>query len=155
MLTLIFFSLLAILSFGGAVFLLGRRIVSVRFLNADEQKSKMTASPLFFDFVREDVIRPFEEFVASVARPAMLKLGEKFLRRFRILVLKVEALLHRLSDYFHGKRIAIKNGNGLSIQAENSKNAEFWGEMREFKNRLQNGESNKPEDNSKNNNLPG
>ena len=77
------------------------------------------------------------------------------MRRFRILVLKVEALLHRLSDYFHGKRIAIKNGNGLSIQADNSKNAEFWGEMREFKNRLQNGESNKPEDNSKNNNLPG
>src|SRR3989338_1188995 len=110
MTTLIIFSLLAVLSLGGTVFLVGRRIFSLRFLKPDEQKAKTEFPPPFFDFMREDVIGPFEGFVASTARPAMLKLGEKFLRRFRLLVLRVEAMLHRLSDYFHGKRIAIKNG---------------------------------------------
>ena len=119
--------------------------MALRLLNADDQKARMASLPLFFDFAREDIIKPFEEFVAGTVRPAMFKVGEKFLRRFRILILKAEAFLQRLSDYFHGKRIAIKNGNGNGNgpHAQAGKNSEFWNEMREVKNGPQNGEKNK------------
>ena len=152
MFTFIFFASLAALSAVGALLLVGWQILSLRSLSENEQKSKADVLPPFFDFVREDVVRPFEEFVAGTVRPAMFKIGEKFLRRFRLLVLRAEAVLHRLSDYFHGKRIAIKNGNGASSQSGNggSKNSEFWGEMREFKNGPQNNpDNNKTKDSEK------
>ena len=146
MFTFIFFASLAALSAVGVLLLVGWQILSLRSLSENEQKSKADVLPPFFDFVREDVVRPFEEFVAGTVRPAMFKIGEKFLRRFRLLVLKAEAMLHRLSDYFHGKRIAIKNGNenGASAQVgggnqfdkAQGKSAEFWNEMHDAKNSL-------------------
>src|SRR3989338_10912107 len=152
MFALIFFTSLAALGFIGALLIVGRRVLVSRFTPEGEEKLKIEGLPPFFDFMRHGVVRPFEEFVANTVRPAMFKIGEKFLRRFRLLVLRAEALLHRLSDYFHGKRIAIKNGNGASSQSGNggSKNSEFWGEMREFKNGPQNNpDNNKTKDSEK------
>ena len=151
MFALIFFTSLAALGFIGALLIVGRRVLVSRFTPEGEEKLKIEGLPPFFDFMRHGVVRPFEEFVANTVRPAMFKIGEKFLRRFRLLVLRAEAFLHRLSDYFHGKRIAIKkNGNGNG----NGKNSGFWNEMSEAQNGLQNGENNKKENKGRNNNLP-
>lgn len=142
---LIVFIVLAVLGFAGAVFLVARHIASNRFLGEDERKAKIAALPMFFDFIREDVIAPFDEFSSGVIQPHFLKLSEKSLRRFRILVLRMESILHRMSDHFRGRRIAIKNdkdaaraenGNGNSNGV--SKNSDFWNEMHEAKNDHQN-----------------
>lgn len=144
--------------------------MSLRFLAAEEREAIIKNQPPFFDFVRKDVVQPFEGFIASVVRPALFKVGEKILRRSRLITLKTETLLHRLSDYFHGRRVAIKNGNGphaqqsngevngnnLSVNESNgngngngnSKNAEFWNEMREAKNGLKNGGDGREKDDS-------
>ncbi len=145
MFVLIFFASLAVLGFIGALLIVGRQVLVSRFIPEGEEKLKIEGLPPFFDFMRHGVIRPFEEFVASSVRPAMFKIGEKFLCRFRLLVLRAEVFLHRLSDYFHGKRIAIKNGNGNGNGG--SKNSEFWNEMNEAKNGLKNGLQNNEENN--------
>lgn len=147
-----------VVSLVGIFFLVGRKLMSLRFLSADQQKIRMSGLPLFFDFVREDVIGPFEEFTAVVVQPATLKICEKFLRRFRLLVLKIETILHRLSDYFHGKRLAIKNGNGNGngggspFDKAQGKNSDFWNEMREVKNGSQNSAESKKENKDESNN---
>ena len=123
--------------------MIGRRLYANRSLTAKEQQEKISALPIFFDFIREDFFNPLEELTANSLRPALFKVGEKFLRRFRILVLKTENLLHRLSDYFRGRRIAIKNGNG------NGKNGHFWNEMQKTKEEFAKNNSQNKE------NLPG
>lgn len=131
--TLIFFAVLSVLGFLGVAFLAGRKIASGRTLSQEEKRAKVAELPAFFDFVREDFFNPLEEFVANSLRPALFKSGEKFLRRFRIFVLKAENVLHRLSNYFRGRRIAIKNG----------KNSDFWNEMHEAKNGFKNSDNEK------------
>ena len=133
--TFIIFAFLAALSLGAMSFIVGRKIMTLRFLSPEERRNKMSVLPLFFDFVHRDVILPSEAFVASVIQPALLKIGEKFLRRFRLLILKTEAFLQRLSNYFRGKRIAIKNsnGNGNGNANGNGKNGHFWNELQKTK----------------------
>lgn len=128
--------------FAGLLITVFRRIYSIRPLSFEEQKQKLENLPPFFDFLRQNIGRPFADFSQKQIQPAILKLGEKFLRRFRLLMLKIETGLHRLSDYFRGKRIAIKNGTS----AGNGKNSEFWDEMHKTKNGLQNGESEKSDE---------
>ncbi|MBI2507266.1 MAG: hypothetical protein HYW09_01485 [Candidatus Niyogibacteria bacterium] len=137
---LIIFIVFAVLGISGIVFLVARRVVSNRLLSEDERKAKIAALPMFFDFIREDVLNPLDEFSSGVIQPQLFKLSEKSLRRFRILVLRMESILHRMSDHFRGRRIAIKNGstpahNGSAI----TKNSDFWNEMHEAKNGLKNG----------------
>ncbi|MEK7599050.1 MAG: hypothetical protein AAB474_01165 [Patescibacteria group bacterium] len=136
-----YFLILFLGGFAGLLIMVSRRIYIIRSLNFEEQKQKMETLPSFFDFLRQNIGRPLGDFSQKQIHPALLKLGEKFLRRFRLLVLKIETGLHRLSDYFRGKRIAIKNGES----GGNGKNSEFWDEMHKTKNGLQNGGSEKTE----------
>lgn len=131
MTTLSYFIILIALGIGGLVVLVGRYVPSLRTLNTQRQRKALEKLPPFFDFIEKYILRPLVEFTGSVVQPASLKLLEKALRRFRIVVLRVEKMLHRLSDYFRGRRIAIKNGNG-----NKGKNSEFWSEVNKFKDEL-------------------
>ncbi len=141
----IFYLVLFLAGFLGAGFLLGRRLFALKSLTREEKKNELSGSPVFFDFLREMVYEPSLEFWANTAKPALLRAGEKTTRRSRILTLKVESSLHRLSENLRGKRIAIENGetangNGSASAGEaqtgNGKNAEFWNEINEFKKEL-------------------
>lgn len=126
-----------ILFFGGLIgsaVIIGRKIFAFRLLSAEEKKEKLESLPPFFDFLHQYVERPAGRFINEQIHPFILKLGEKFIRRFRLVVLKAETGLKRLSDYFHGRRQALKNGNGNSLDKAQGKNSEFWQAMNEAKN---------------------
>jgi hypothetical protein len=138
-----YFLILFFGGFAGSLIMILRRIYSIRSASFEEQKQRLETLPSFFNFLHQNVGQPLTDFSKTQLHPAFFKLGEKFLRRFRLIVLKVENGLHRLSDYFRGKRIAIKNENSNG----NGKNSEFWDEMHKTKNGLSNNhqEDKKPE----------
>lgn len=132
----------------GAAYLVGRKFFAVKSLGSEEKNQKLADLPPFFDFLQSLVYEPCLEFWNTVAHPAILKAGEKTTKRSRLVTLKIESALHRLSENFRGRRIAIKNGNGSDgngngngkpFDTAQGKNAEFWNEINEFKKELQNG----------------
>lgn len=136
----IFYFILFLAGLLGAAYLVGRKFFSAKALGGEEKNRKLTELPLFFDFLQSLVYEPCLEFWNTVAHPAILKAGEKTTKRSRIVTLKIESFLHRLSENFRGRRIAIKNGNGANGNG-NGKNAEFWNEINKFKEESKNGEN--------------
>ncbi|MCH7883195.1 hypothetical protein IIA95_02165 [Patescibacteria group bacterium] len=144
-----YFFILFFLGLVGLTGLFARHFSRVRTFDREEQKRQLEYLPPFFDFLYVSLFRPFVEFFNTVIHPKLLGLGEEGLRQFRMLVLRVENILHRLSDYFRGRRIAIENGNGNRkslgpdviknpgankiLGATQSKNSEFWNEVRKFR----------------------
>jgi len=146
MILFIFYLALFLAGTIGAAFLVARRFIAVKSLSAEEKENELAGLPLFFDFLREMVYEPSLEFWAGTVKPALLRAGEKTTRRSRLLTLKAERTLHRLSENLRGKRIAIENGETTN---GNGKNAEFWNEINEFKKELQNGNGNGKEKKTK------
>lgn len=138
-----YYAILFFLGLAGWAVLFGRHLPSLKSMQVEDQRKWLGDLPPFFSFLfrflNRAVRQPFSQLWSETFHPALLSAGEKLLRRFRILVLKVEGILQRLSDYFRGRRIAIKNGsgnNGKPFDKARGRNSEFWNEVSKFRDEL-------------------
>ena len=73
-------------------------------------KHKEEVSKFHFAVFMEELVEQFRQWWYSEAHPYFLKLLERFLRKTRILVLKIESFLFRKARAVRG--ISERNGNG-------------------------------------------
>lgn len=108
---MIFFLILLLVSIGGLALLSVKRFLILKTVSKEEILSRYnSAKPFwneFHDLFVVHVIRVHQEKV----RPTVYKEIEKLTHRFRIIVLRIECLLLRFSEYIRGKRVMSSNGH--------------------------------------------
>ncbi len=109
---MIIFIVLSAVALVSLAVLFSRRYMSVKNFSHGELLSRFNeTAPFWSDFYALFVV-PVERVYQEKIRSATYKEIEKLARRFRIIVLRVECLLLRFSEYVKGKRTMQNNGNG-------------------------------------------
>ncbi|MBI5045496.1 MAG: hypothetical protein HZC14_00565 [Candidatus Niyogibacteria bacterium] len=131
---MIFFSILAVLSFVGVVAIILRNLSLVRSLTEEELARAMAERFSVREELLSRLLVPACDRAHDYCVPKFYAFSEKTLRRFRILVLKTENKLQKVADYLKGKR----NLNGDSGNGS-VKNSDYWREINEHQNNVKNG----------------
>lgn len=122
----IYLILIAISSVGIST-IVYRHLPRVRAFSGDEFEQNFSASTAAHDEFLERVIVPACRRAQDFCVPRFFAISEKTARRGRILTLKIETRLHKITNYLQGRReLASPNGNG--------KNVEYWTNVADSKN---------------------
>ena len=121
---MIFFLILLVISVVALIALLAPSFLSIKDLRKEEMQVGVNSEkPFWVDFHNlfvVPVIRVHQENV----RPTTYKEIEKMARRFRIIVLRIECLLLRFSEYIRGKR----------VMSSNDHKSHYWEQLNNCKN---------------------
>ncbi|MEK7121951.1 MAG: hypothetical protein AAB807_00035 [Patescibacteria group bacterium] len=124
-----FFSILIIVSFLGVLTTILRYWPNVRSLAPTEISSSLAKSRPFFDEFIFGFLIPAFRRVQENSAPVFYATSEKTVRRSRLLILKIESRLQKITDHLKGKRI-------LNSQNGNSRNYGYWQEINKHQNGL-------------------
>lgn len=108
---MIFFLIIFLVSCGVLFALLMRDLPRLRTLSKEEFFSRYNSAKPFWQDFHDLFVVPTIRFHQEKARPAAYKEIEKLARRFRIIILRVECLLLKFSEYIRGKRVMSSNGH--------------------------------------------
>ena len=108
---MIFFLILLAISVSVLIALLAPSFLRIKGLKKEEIQAGLNSTkPFWFDF-HNLFVAPAVRVHRENVRPTTYKEIEKMARRFRIIVLRVECLLLRFSEYIRGKRVMSSNGH--------------------------------------------
>ncbi len=108
---MIFFLILLAISIVSLVALLAPSFLRIKELRKEEiQINVNSVKPFWLDFHNLFVV-PVVRVHQENVRPTTYKEIEKMTRRFRIIILKIECLLMRFTEYIRGKRTIAANGH--------------------------------------------
>lgn len=139
-----FFSTLIVISFLGVLTTVLRYWPVVRSLPPAEISLSLAKSRSFIDEFIFGLLVPAFRRVQEKSAPVIYVASEKTVRRSRLLILKIESRLQKITDHLKGKRILNgRNGN-------NGRNYEYWREI----NKHQNGLKENAEEERKNLEMP-
>ncbi|MBI2628010.1 MAG: hypothetical protein HYW71_01070 [Candidatus Niyogibacteria bacterium] len=125
-----FFLILIIVSFFGILTTIFRHWPRVRSLPPEEISSVLAGSRSFLDGFIFGFLIPSFRRVQSSCVPIFYVTSEKTVRRSRLLILKIESRLQKITDHLKGRRI-------LNVQNKNNgRNYEYWQEINEHQNGL-------------------
>ncbi len=108
---MIFFLILFLISCGALAMFLYRDLPRLRALSKEEFYSRYNSRQPFWQEFHDFFVVPTIRIHQEKVRPAAYKEIEKLIRRFRIIVLRVECLLLRFTEYIRGKRVMSSNGH--------------------------------------------
>lgn len=118
----------------GLAVLLGPGFLRLKNFSEEELAGGLAETGSFWAEFRGFFILPIAQIYGEKFRPKTYKEMEKMTCRFRIIVLRVECLLMRLSEYLRGKRIMSSNGH----------RSHYWEQFNSCKNGANNQENNTP-----------
>jgi hypothetical protein len=121
----IYLILIAVSSVGIATIVF-RHLSRVRVYSGEEFEQNFAASTAAHHEFLERVIVPVCRGAQNYCVPRFFAISERTARRGRILTLKIETRLHKITNYLQGKR-ELNN-------ATNGKNSEYWTNVTEHKN---------------------
>ncbi len=131
----ILLSVLAILSGGGALYLVVSKLKPVASLSDKELLVKIYESKSLFADLYDRIINPAFNYWRQVVIPEIYKEFEKIISRIRLNILKIECWLLKLANYIRGKRTIQSNGCST----------EYWKDLNDSKNGNGNAENKKVE----------
>ncbi len=108
---MIFFSILLFLSFAAIAVMATRGRLPIRFSSKEEISSRVESMRPFWNDLHDLFVVPTVRVHQEKVLPITYKEIEKLVRRFRIIVLRIECLLMRLTEYIRGKRTLPANGH--------------------------------------------
>ena len=116
--------------------LLMRDLPRLRALSKEEFFSRYNSAKPFWQDFHDLLVVPTIRFHQEKARPAAYKEIEKLARRFRIIILRVECLLLKFSEYIRGKRVMSSNGHKPACNASRSDagRSHYWEQLNNCKN---------------------
>lgn len=118
----------------GLAVLLGPGLLRLKNFSEEELAGGLVETGSFWEEFRVFFILPIARIYGEKFRPKTYKEMEKMTCRFRIIVLRVECLLMRLSEYLRGKRTMTSSGH----------KSHYWEQLNNCKNGAANKENNKP-----------
>jgi hypothetical protein len=120
---MITFSILTAVSTIGMSVIIARNLPRVRAFSAEELEVQMTTStPVRHSFLNNLVV-PACRGAQDYCVPRFYAIFEKVARRGRIVALKTETKLHKITNYLQGKR-----------ELSGSNRSEYWNTVNEYKN---------------------
>lgn len=119
--------ILFLISFVGLAVVLGRGISRLKAIPKEEFLPRYNETKPFWSDFYELVVVPASRVHQEKVRPKVYKEIEKLARRFRIIVLRIECLLLRFSEYIRGKRVMPPNGM-------NGRKSHYWEQLNNCKN---------------------
>jgi len=137
---MIFFLILLLISIGGLALLLVKRFLALKTVSKEEIFSRYNSARPFWSEFHDLFVAPTIRVHQEKVRPAAYKEIEKMARRFKIIVLKIECLLTRFTDYIRGKRVMTANGHKPGCAGKSS----YWEKLNNCKNGTHNQEGNTP-----------
>ena len=108
-----------VLSLGGILFLFGRHWREVKALSAEEIARALAASSSVREEFKGRYLEPVKGRFFEIYLPAFWKMLEKAVRRFRVLVLKLDTKLKYLSENLRGRHVNL----------EVSERSEYWKDL--------------------------
>ncbi|MFH0803572.1 MAG: hypothetical protein V1877_00410 [Candidatus Tagabacteria bacterium] len=108
---MIFFLIIFLISCGVLFVLLMRDLPRLRTLTKEEFFFRYNSAKPFWQDFHDLFVVPTIRLHQEKVRPAAYKEIEKLARRFRIIILRIECLLLRFSEYVRGKRVMSSNGH--------------------------------------------
>lgn len=105
---LVIYLALFVLSLCGIAMLFMRRYLPVKALNFQELELRLRTSHSLRKELRERWVEPLKAKCYEVYLPRFWRWSEKIVRRFRVVVLKFETQLKRLSDNLRGKHVNLE-----------------------------------------------
>ncbi len=105
-----------LLSAGGFSFLFWRKLSRVRGLRDEEIEARLHSSPSVRADLKEQILEPAKAKFYKQHLPAFWRVLEKQVRKMRMVTLRMETRLGRLSDILRGKH----------INMEVSEKSEYW-----------------------------
>jgi hypothetical protein len=132
---MIFFLILLLISVGALTMLLAKNFLSLKSLPKEEILSRFNSAKPFWNDFNDLLVAPTVRVHQEKVRLATYKEIEKLVRRFRIIVLRIECLLLRFSEYIRGKRVMPSNGH----------KSHYWEQLNNCKNGANFREKNMPE----------
>lgn len=127
---MIFFIILLVVALIGLIIIFSRHYISIKNFSDKELLSRFGETVPFWNDFYDFFVVPAARVHQEKVRPATYKEIEKLARRFRIIVLRVECLLLRFSEYIKGKRTMPCNGNGHK--------SHYWEQLNNCKNNITN-----------------
>ena len=119
--------ILFIISLASLAFVLGRGFLRLRAIPKEELPSRYNETKPFWGDFYELFVVPTIRVHQDRLRPTTYKEIEKLTRRFRIIVLRIECLLLRFSEYIRGKRTMPAGGT-------NGHKSHYWEQLNSCKN---------------------
>ncbi len=131
--------ILFIISLAGLAFVLSRGFLRLRAIPKEELPSRYNETRPFWGDFYELFVAPTIRVHQDRLRPTTYKEIEKLARRFRIIVLRIECLLLRFSEYIRGKRTMPAvgtNGHKPACNAlrSNAGRSHYWEQLNNCKN---------------------
>jgi hypothetical protein len=137
---MIFFLILLLISIGGLALLFIKRFSILKTVPKEEIFSRYNSERPFWSDFHNLFVAPTIRVHQEKVRPTTYKEIEKMARRARIIMLRIECLLTRFTDYIRGKRVASINGNKCGCANKSS----YWQQLNNCKNGVHNQEGNTP-----------
>ncbi len=119
--------ILFIISLAGLAFVLSRGFLRLRAIPKEELPSRYNETMPFWGDFYELFVAPTIRVHRDRLRPTTYKEIEKLARRFRIIVLRIECLLLRFSEYIRGKRT-------MPAKGINGHKSHYWEQLNSCKN---------------------
>ncbi len=108
---MIFFLILLAISVVALALLLVPGFLRIKDLKKEEIQSGFSSTKTFWIDFHNLFVVPVVRVHRENVRPTTYKEIEKMARRFRIIVLRIECLLLRFSEYIRGKRVMSSGGH--------------------------------------------
>lgn len=128
-----YFIVLFIISFLGLSILFARHIKVIRGLSDEEQKEIVNSEPDFSSDFKFAFFIPLQRWVNNVLIPGFWNAVEQLFKHFGFWLSKLEKRVKNITDYLHGRNVALNNGGEPS---EHIKELNEW-----KKNGFQNGQN--------------
>lgn len=121
------FIITAFVAMLGMVFMISRHLPYLRKITHEQINYKMSRSRSLRGTIYNITINPFINLWHKHLHAELLNLLMKIIKRFRIIILKIERILFKFTNYIRGKHEAKKNGE-----------TKYWKDINDFKNDLNN-----------------
>jgi hypothetical protein len=108
---MIYFLILLLISIGVLALFFGKRFLELKAIPKEEILSRHDSAKPFWSEFHSLFVVPTIRVHQEKLRPTTYKEIEKMARRFRIILLRIECLLMRFTDYIRGKRMMATNGH--------------------------------------------
>lgn len=116
----------AFVSAAGIMIILFRHLSYVRNISQEQLLSRINTTKSFRKSLYGIIVTSSINRWNNYGRKWFYGFIEKIIGKFRVIILKIEKLLLRFSNYIHGKHEIKKNGN----------HSEYWQNITKFKNGL-------------------